>query len=63
MKSTALSLVALLALLLAGSVFAQPKFPALSGIVVDEAGMLNTATNAQLSEYLLGHQRATGNQI
>jgi uncharacterized protein len=63
MKSTALSLVALLALLLAGSVFAQPKFPALSGIVVDEAGMLNTATNAQLSEYLLGHQRATGNQV
>jgi uncharacterized protein len=63
MKSTALSLVALLALLLVGSVFAQPKFPALSGIVVDEAGMLNTATNAQLSEYLLGHQRATGNQV
>jgi uncharacterized protein len=63
MKSTALSLVALLVLLLAGSVFAQPTFPALSGIVVDEAGMLNTATNAQLSEYLLGHQRATGNQV
>jgi uncharacterized protein len=63
MRSTGLSLVALLALLLAGSVFAQPTFPALSGIVVDEAGMLNADTNAQLSEYLLGHQRATGNQV
>jgi uncharacterized protein len=63
MQLIRLSLVTIALLMLTGVVVAQPVFPVLSAIVVDEADMLGADAEAQLSEYLLGHQRATGNQI
>ncbi|MBM7061448.1 TPM domain-containing protein [Pseudomonas sp. UL073] len=42
---------------------AQPEFPALSGRVVDQAGMLDGATQARLSAQLAAHEQATGEQL
>jgi len=49
----------------AQSVFAQsnPTFPPLSGRVVDQAGILDTATEAALTEKLAAHEAETSNQI
>jgi uncharacterized protein len=63
MKLIRLGLVTIVLLLVTNGVAAQPAFPVLSSIVVDDAGMLKADQKAQLSEYLLGHQRATGNQV
>jgi uncharacterized protein len=63
MKRIRLGLVTIALLLLTNGLAAQPAFPVLSSIVVDDAGMLKADQKAQLSEYLLGHQRATGNQV
>lgn len=43
--------------------FAAPTFPKLTGIVVDNAGLLDAQSEAQLSQYLQGHQNATSNQV
>lgn len=42
---------------------AQPKFPPLTGRVVDQAGMLSAGTQRTLSEKLAAHERATGQQV
>ena len=42
---------------------AQPAFPALSGRVVDQAQMLDAATEARLTEQLAAHEKASGEQL
>jgi uncharacterized protein len=42
---------------------AEPRVPALSGRVVDEAGLLAPATRERLSERLATHEQATGEQV
>ena len=44
-------------------VAAAPEFPKLSGRVIDKAGMLGAAAEARLSDLLVGHERAGGNQV
>jgi uncharacterized protein len=54
----------LAALLLAlAALAAEPRFPALSGRVVDEAGLLAPPTKERLTERLAAHQAATGEQV
>jgi uncharacterized protein len=51
-------------LILASPVLAaEPKFPALTGRVVDDAGVLNTSTQSELIGMLAAHERATGEQV
>jgi uncharacterized protein len=47
----------------AGARADEPKFPAFTGYVVDDAGILSSATRAQLSEALGEFQRATKRQV
>jgi uncharacterized protein len=42
---------------------AQPKFPALSGRVVDQANVLSPATRATLTQLSEAHERETSNQV
>jgi uncharacterized protein len=42
---------------------AEPTYPQLSGRVVDEAGILDGATVAELTELLAHHEKATGEQV
>ena len=42
---------------------AEPKFPTLTGRVVDDAGVLSAATQSQLTDMLAAHERATGQQV
>lgn len=42
---------------------ATPKFPTLTGRVVDDAGVLSASTQSSLTEMLAEHERATGEQI
>jgi uncharacterized protein len=42
---------------------AEPGFPALTGRVVDDAGVLNASTQSQLIDMLAAHERATGEQV
>jgi uncharacterized protein len=52
------------ALALVGAVaLAAPAFPELSGRVVDEAGLLDAATRAELTRLLAEHEQATSNQV
>ena len=53
----------LLAALLAAGAAAAPTFPALSGRVVDDAGMLDSAQRTSLESRLAAHENATGNQL
>jgi uncharacterized protein len=46
-----------------GAVAAEPVFPALSGRVVDEAGLLSAAERERLTSQLAAHERATGQQV
>src|SRR6266851_2668225 len=41
----------------------EPTYPALTGRVVDEAGILTDSTRAALIDMLAQHERATGNQV
>ncbi|MFN0042036.1 MAG: TPM domain-containing protein [Alphaproteobacteria bacterium] len=43
--------------------WAAPRYPALEGRVVDGAGMIPSATRAQLSQLLEAHERKTSNQV
>lgn len=45
------------------AVAADPDFPALSGRVVDEAGILPASFQHELSAQLAAHEQATGNQV
>jgi len=42
---------------------AAPQFPALSGRVVDEAGLLSPQAVQSLTQLLAGHEQAAGNQV
>jgi uncharacterized protein len=42
---------------------AEPTYPALTGRVVDEAGILTDSTRAALTDMLAQHERETGNQV
>jgi uncharacterized protein len=54
----------LLALILATPALAsEPKFPALTGRVVDDAGVLDASTQSQLTDMLAAHESATGEQV
>ena len=50
-------------LLSAVAVAAEPAFPELTGRVVDEAGLLQAAEEAELSRLLEQHERETTNQV
>jgi len=43
--------------------FAAPQFPALTGRVVDEAGILSPRFESEISAQLAAHERATTNQV
>jgi uncharacterized protein len=54
----------LLLLILASPALAsEPKFPPLTGRVVDDAGVLSASTQSQLTDMLAAHERATGEQV
>ncbi len=53
----------LLLALLSGPTLAQPRFPPLTGRVVDAAGVLPSATEAQLTARLAQLESATGRQL
>lgn len=55
--------IALLLALTAVAAQAQPKFPALTGRVVDQAQVLDPASERRLSQTLEAHERATTEQI
>ncbi len=58
------ALLFLLLLILASStIAAEPKFPALTGRVVDDAGVLSASTQNELTNMLAAHERATGQQV
>ena len=42
---------------------AAPDFPALSGRVVDEAGIVSAQAEAEISAQLAAHEKASGNQV
>jgi len=42
---------------------AGPTFPALTGRVVDNAGILSSSTQSQLTDMLAAHEQATGQQV
>ena len=48
---------------LAAPVLAAPKFPALTGRVVDQANILSSSTRSLLTEMLARQERATGDQV
>jgi uncharacterized protein len=57
-------LILILALMLATPALAtEPKFPALTGRVVDDAGVLDASTQSQLTDMLAAHESATGEQV
>jgi uncharacterized protein len=54
----------ILLLILASPAFAgDPKFPPLTGRVVDDAGVLSASTQSELTAMLAAHERATGQQV
>ena len=57
------SMLVLILILASQAGAATPQFPALSGRVVDEAGILSAATRSDLTEMLAQHERATGEQV
>lgn len=58
------SLLIAVLLLAAGAAFAaEPRYPALTGRVVDEAGTLSPGTRERLAEMLAAHEQQTGQQV
>ena len=55
--------LALVLTLASAALAAEPKFPALTGRVVDDAGVLNSSTVGELTLMLADHERATGQQV
>ncbi|MBM3107729.1 TPM domain-containing protein [Pseudomonas sp. V1] len=53
----------LLALLIVTPLRAEPSFPALTGRVVDNAGLLDGGSRGQLERMLTAHEQATGEQV
>jgi uncharacterized protein len=53
----------LLLLLAAPALASEPSFPPLSGRVVDDAHILDAATESELTSMLARHEQATGEQV
>jgi uncharacterized protein len=53
----------LLLMLASSALAAEPKFPALTGRVVDDAHVLNASTQNELTDMLAAHESATGQQV
>lgn len=58
-----LALLVLALIFASRAIAAEPKFPPLTGRVVDDAGILDASTQSQLTEMLAAHERATGEQV
>ncbi len=58
-----LPLISFLPILASFALAAEPKFPPLTGRVVDNAGVLNASTQSELTGMLADHERATGQQV
>ncbi|MDD2057602.1 TPM domain-containing protein [Pseudomonas sp. GD03860] len=56
-------LALLLALLIVTPLRAEPVFPALTGRVVDNAGLLDAGSRSQLERMLTAHEQATTEQV
>ena len=56
-------LLPLLLVLAAGPALAAPDFPALTGRVVDDAGLLSASTETRLVRQLEDHENRTSNQV
>jgi uncharacterized protein len=56
-------LTALIAILILQAAMAQPRFPALTGRIVDEAGLLGTADKAQLEQDLTALEEKSSDQL
>ncbi|HKW53184.1 MAG TPA: TPM domain-containing protein [Stellaceae bacterium] len=57
------ALAAVLVLLLAAAAAAEPVYPALTGRVVDDAGILSANTRSRLDASLAEHEQKTGQQL
>ncbi len=57
------ALLVLLLVLASPALASEPKFPPLTGRVVDDANVLNSYTVGQLTLMLADHERATGQQV
>ena len=58
-----MALIFLLLILASPAFAAEPKFPPLTGRVVDVAGILDASTQTKLTDMLAAHERATGEQV
>jgi len=57
------ALLILLLILARPALASEPKFPPLTGRVVDDAGVLDTWTQSELTDMLAAHEGATGEQV
>jgi uncharacterized protein len=57
------ALLILLPILAASALASEPKFPPLTGRVVDDAGILNSHTRHELTLMLAEYERTTGDQV
>jgi uncharacterized protein len=57
------ALLTLLLIVASTAPASEPKFPLLSGRVVDDAGVLNSSTVDELTLMLADHERTTGEQV
>jgi uncharacterized protein len=57
------ALLLLLLILASPALASGPKFPPLTGRVVDGAGVLSASTQTQLTDMLAAHESATGEQV
>jgi len=62
-RSQCLPLILLLFVLASQALASEPKFPALTGRVVDDAGVLNFTTRNELTDMLAEHEDKTGEQV
>ncbi len=60
---TLVSVLLFLSLLSDAVLADEPRFPPLTGRVVDDADILNGSTRAALTDILAQHERETGNQV
>src|SRR5260370_450263 len=59
----ATTLLILLLILTSPALASEPKFPPLTGRVVDDAGVLDSRTIGELTLMLADHERTTGQQV
>ena len=57
------ALLIVLLILASPALASEPKFPPLTGRVVDDAGVLSASTQSELTGMLAAHERATGQQV